>query len=221
MFNCFKSKDRGPSKPEVKIPQTLDTLVNPIKIALIPGHTPGTSADTYNKDMTEYQFNKAVLKIVMKDYKGKHELNFFDRDPTLSYKRAMAKHAKSCAKEGVQLAIEFHVNAARVPEARGYESLIAYGDDKSAKLAFDFGDMFRIEYKHGGRGLYKGLRGVRSRKRGDRGYEFMNRMEKEGISSFIWEPFFGDYETEESAKFLNQKGIIDYANWIIRTLDTL
>ena len=224
MFKCFKRKDRGPSTT----PDQIEEVVNrpPLKIkriALIAGHTDKKFGTVSYNGLKEFFWNQKVIDQIANrwDFNGKVILLY--RRQYGSYSRAMKELAKQCERDKIDLAIEFHLNAAGIPEARGFEFLIKHGADDTAKIASHIADVFRHRFEIVPRGTYKGLRGVKGLKSNDRGSSFCLEMEKRGIKAFLFEPFFCDYKTSESEIFLEQKdfGVQNMADFWIQTIKGL
>jgi N-acetylmuramoyl-L-alanine amidase len=198
MLRCFKRKDRGPSaKPvESKPPSKVKT------VAIFAGHQKNGGARTYNNR----EENEVNTRLVNRIIKLLPNHNIVTRERlTSSYGSEMSKHASFAKKEGAELAIELHFNAAGIPEARGAEALIAYGKEKTAHTAKMIVDKWCQKFKIAHRGNHLGLKGVKGLKSKNRGSGFVSKMESKGIQAIVWEPFFCDYQTSESQQFLNQR----------------
>lgn len=205
MFNCFKRRDRGQATTPDQIDDVIQQELGSIrKIAIIPGHTvksPGML--TYN-DQREFQICRRVVDTLNAEIpaNGKQVYKFLREE--IGYRSAMKRLAQQCADAKIDLAIEFHLNAAGIPEARGCEMLILDGKDKTANVAKEIIEKFSIQFHIVRRREYKGIRGIKALKPGSRGGGFVEEMEKRGVMAMIFEPFFGDYETPDSSQFLSQ-----------------
>ena len=203
MLECLKGlfeKDRGPGKEKKYKPNPNSKYK---KIALIPGHSPkkyGTR--TYNKNK-EFFENRKIIELILaaEDVIGK-KLVYIERKE-LGYSSAMSDLAKRAKEHGADVAIEFHYNAASIPEARGCEMLIKDGADESARLGKKIVDEFAEKFNLKQRRQYKGMKGIKPLKRGARGGGFCWKMEAKGIRALLWEPFFCDYRNEETKQFLD------------------
>ena len=211
MFSCFKKKDRGPS--ETKPVEYVET-VGVKTIALIAGHQENGGARAYN-EAEENEVNSRLVEEIIRSMPN-HKIITRKRGHG-SYSSEMKKHAKFCRDNKAEIAIELHFNAAGVPEARGAEALIKYGALDTISLAGMIVDKWCTQFDIKKRGNYRSVKGVKALKSRDRGAGFVNYMESYGIKAIVWEPFFCDYETEESQRFLNQRdqGVRIMANfWV-------
>lgn len=208
MFCFKKKKDRGPETTPDQVLDVIEIQSKTIKrIAFIPGHTakkPGMR--TYN-ELTEFHFNQ---RIIDKLYHSPGNGGIFHfRRQDIPYQKAMKALARQCQEARIDLAIELHINAAGIPEARGCETLIKHGADRTAQLSSVIIEKFSQEFDIQRRREYKGIKGIKALKPGDRGSSFVYEMEKRGIMGIVFEPFFGDYRTDDSSQFLDdpEKGI--------------
>jgi N-acetylmuramoyl-L-alanine amidase len=221
IFNCFKKVvDRDvkyPPSERARIPAEKPKALN---IGLVVGHThTNWGAETYNAQR-EYDINDGIVNRILEDGAGKNPLFRLERDPKLTYGKAMKKLAAEAKAKGIDLVIEFHFNAAGIPEARGCESLIAEGSDISAYYAYQLSSNFSNLFQIVARGRYKNYMGVKAKAKTDRGGAFLHEMQSVGIPAIIWEPFFCDYRTRESEQFLELSdfGVVKMANFFNKFL---
>lgn len=224
MFNCFKKRDRGPSTTPDQIDEVVSQPNPKIKrIAIIPGHTARSwGMKTYN-NQKEFQWNRKLVDILNEEIhpSGKQVFKYLRQEG--SYSTAMKILAKQLQQDKIDLAIEFHLNAAGVPEARGCEMLIKSGADKTAKQAAFLIEGFSLQFDIVKRREYKGIRGIKALESNDRGSTFVYEAEKRGVMAMLFEPFFGDYQTEDSAQFLDEKdfGVRKMADFWIKMIKVL
>ena len=203
------------STEEDKLPQ-FPTGHKPYTVALICGHTrKKPNAISYNSKF-EFFWNKEVQKFVGEKYKGKIKLVFIDR-PDYGYKDSMKYLANTCASNNVDLAIELHYDAAGVPTAKGGHFRTLKGDSPSYYRAIGFMNGYLDRFSFAS----QRHNGCWRMKRGDAGYYFCYYMEKHGIDSMLFEPFFSDYKTDESEPFLKRDGYKLMAHYWIAELDKL
>jgi len=178
--------------------------------------------ETYN-NIREFDWNNKLVDAILKEGEVKPIRLIKYLRQSGSYSAANKALVKQMKKDNIHLAIEFHINAAGIPEARGCEMLIKNGADSTAKRAAyimaSFSDAFAILRRR----QYKGARGVMGLNSGDRGSGFLFEAEKNGISAMIFEPFFGDYKTPDSGQFLSEDdfGIEKMAKFWIKIISRL
>ena len=117
---------------------------------------------------------------------------------------------KKVGEWGADLSLELHFNAAGVPKARGAEMLCLNGDvDTAAKARIildDLANTFGSRLRHDN--------GIKWLSRGDRGYWNLKHAANYGVEyPMLIEPFFGDYETEESKQYVEKIEL--YADTIV------
>ena len=140
-----------------------------------------------------------------------------------SYSAQMRDLSRRAKHVNADIAIELHLNAAGVPEARGVETLVLNGDDTSAYIAnviaYQYADTFKVPL----RGFYKNYKGVKGVGRFERGGGFLDQMNKKGIKSLLFEPFFCDYQNRESERFLEdfRVGTTLMAEFLIKVINQL
>lgn len=200
-------EDRNPSQP---------TSYKAFTIAIIKGHRADRPNATSYNGHREYFWNKLVQVFIFLKYKGKIRLITIER-PKKKYKAAMKWIAQECSDNKVDLAIELHYDAAGVPKARGGHFRTKRGDSSSKRYALDFmrGYLSRFPFasqRHGG---------CVEMGSGDAGYWFCYYMDKKGIDSMLFEPFFSDYKTDESEPFLELDGYKLMAHYWIAEFDKI
>jgi len=224
MFKCFKKRERTPSTTPDQIDDVIQQPQSEIRrVAIIPGHTPNKwGMRTYN-NQREFQLNRRIVDIINAEMipNGKQVFKYLREEG--SYSSAMRTLAKQLEKDKIDLAIEFHFNAAGVPEARGCEMLIKHGADKTANYANLMIDGFSTQFDIVKRREYKGVRGIKALKKNDRGSTFVFEAEKRGVMAMLFEPFFGDYQTEDTAQFLDEEdfGVRKMADFWIKMIRAL
>ena len=192
------------------------TSYKPLVVAIINGHSAKKpNAKAYN-GTREYFWNDDVQEYIFAKYEGKIKLIQLDR-PDWGYKRAMKWLAQQCHKHKVDVAIELHFDAAGVPKAKGGHFRTMKGNKEALAQAQDFMEGYL------GRFNFASQRhnGVKEMKQSDAGYWFCYYMDKYGIAGMLFEPFFADYKTEESAPFLELDGHKLMAHYWIAELDKL
>lgn len=193
-------------------------------VAIVVGHDDIKSgAITYNY-IREFDFCYEVAKKAIMLNASRRNIVLLKRNEDLkSYSAQMRDIAKRCEILKIDIAIELHLNASGVPEARGVETLVLNKDDTSAYIgqmfAYQYGEKFKVPL----RGFYKNYRGVKGISPYERGGGFLHQMSKRGISSFIFEPFFCDYKNRESERFLEdiRVGTTLMAEYLIATIAQL
>jgi N-acetylmuramoyl-L-alanine amidase len=179
-----------------------------LKIALIVGHTRGNYGTETYRDEHEYDWNNDVVNMIIKKLANP---NVFRVERSAStYTKAMKQLATDAKAKGAQVAIEFHLNAAGIPSARGCEMLVSERKKnltKARQIITAFSSQFGIRLRHD--------KGIKKLADGDRGGGFVREMEALGIDAYLMEPFFCDYKTEDSAQFVEPGGKEKYADfWI-------
>ena len=208
---CF-GKDRGPSEKPMdahEISQRKKKKDSAANVMLVVGHSPGEGMTMYNGNAEQVYWQKA-----MADVERFKSIDLVDRHnigklktviyPKASYKERVKVAVEEAKALDIDVCVELHINAAGIPEARGAEHLVAKGDRDSASLATLFAGCYRSKTGIQLRGEYLGWSGVKGLSRKDRGHLFVREMQKQGIRSFIFEPFFGDYRTEENKRYLDR-----------------
>lgn len=185
-------------------------------VAIINGHSvKKPNAKAYN-GTREHPWNDDVQEFIFLKYGGNVKIVQFDR-PDWGYKSAMKWLAQQCNKHKVDIAIELHFDAAGVPSARGGHFRTLKGDRESLHQAQDFMEGYLGRFNF----ATQRHNGVKEMKKSDAGYWFCYYMNKYGIVSMLFEPFFADYKTEESAPFLELDGHKLMAHYWIAELDKL
>jgi N-acetylmuramoyl-L-alanine amidase len=214
-FNIIKNKLFGSSKPSSGTTPTapVKAKAKAKKIFLAVGHGAGDSGMIIYKNAmfkTEFTFNQQIA-ILAKSMINKELIDVkIGYRPDGSYSSAMRKMAQEASEWGADVAIELHLNASGIPEARGFEILT---NSMSEKFARVIADSFIEGYDLRARGD----RGVKILQAGDRGTGFLNAMKSEGLPALLIEPCFADYRTSESVQIIEDHQ--GYADFIAKTLE--
>lgn len=174
-----------------------------MRVAVIVGHNKNRRGATLYNGSNEYDYNCEVVNH-MSALLGvsRNTWRVFYRDNL-----NLEGLAIDIAKWGADMSIELHFNAAGVPEAKGCEVLCLENDEGAArkgrllatKLVLEMGSKLRGD---------KGIKWLHEK---SRGYKNLKHMKDAGVKyPILVEPFFGDYETAESVKYV--EGIKEYAN---------
>ena len=244
MFDCFKTKDRGPKahKPKKKeIIKLLETKVLDGMIA-IPGHQASgygnqNGMSTYKEEQENFLNHRAIIDVVIHpEIKGKLALGPLRYEKSNNYsswcRRAVKECLEICEKRGWNpnkvAVIEFHINDASNPEALG--AFMGVSDHASAVLLHHvstqwsekFNISLRNKYYYEKEGKDIKLRGIKKSRSGS-GYGFTNKMSDAGFISGFWEPYFGGHKNSECIQFLDDwegVGLQKTVNfWVGITLD--
>jgi N-acetylmuramoyl-L-alanine amidase len=178
------------------------------RFALIPGHTRSLYGTETYKGEHEFDWNNDVINMIVKELSSDKIHIVYRND--LKYGPAMVDLAKQCKDLNIDVAIEFHLNAAGIPSARGCEMLVSERKNnliKARQIITAFSSQFKIKLRHD--------KGIKKLKDDERGGGFVREMEKIGVDAYLPEPFFCDYKTEDSAQFIESGGKEKYAKfWI-------
>lgn len=184
------------------------------RIFLVIGHSAVDGGMTIYKNdryKSEYSFNQGVA-IACKSFinKEKIELIIGYRQNSVSYSKAMTMLANEAKDIGADLAIELHLNASGIPEARGFEILTNKMSERFARsIANSFIERYDIRAR--------GDKGVKVLSSSDRGAGFLQAMASVGIPSLLIEPCFADFKTSESVQIIEDHQ--GYGDWLAKTLE--
>lgn len=184
------------------------------RVALVVGHTNERRGARLFDGSSEYHYNGHLALNVLKKCnelrknlptKFTKEVRVFFRDNL-----ELVDCYKEIGEWGADLSLELHVNAAGVPNANGAEVLVLTGDIQTAKVARsllqDLACTFGSRLRHD-----SGIKWITS---DDRGYYNLKYAKDYGVKyPMLIEPFFGDYETEESKKYVDNVQL--YADVIV------
>ena len=203
--NFFKRRNPStPAKPRVPAPTT-PSYGDCKRIAIIVGHDARSGGARLYDGRNEYKYNTDVaLRVLEKAKALALDLDAdFNKAVKIFYRDGVGiKGAcRAAAEWGADLSLELHFNAAGVPKARGAEMLVIDGDIETAKKARiildDLVASFGSKLRHDN--------GIKWMSRGGRGYNNLKYARSYGITyPMLIEPFFGDYETEESKKYVER-----------------
>jgi N-acetylmuramoyl-L-alanine amidase len=178
------------------------------RFALIPGHTKKQYGTETYKDEHEFDWNLDVINMIVKKLDSDKIHIVYRKD--LTYGAAMTDLAKQCGALDVDVAIEFHLNAAGIPSARGCEMLVSERKKnlvKARQIIESFSKQFGIKLRHD--------KGIKKLKDDERGGGFVREIEKVGIEAYLMEPFFCDYKSSDSEQFIEAGGKEKYADfWV-------
>lgn len=209
LFKCFDKPERTVKNPPHEVAEIPVSKKPALKIVLIDGHTEKVyGMRTYN-DVEENYYNHLIIKRILKDYEGRHQLVHLSRKESENGKGGYTKYckriAKECADIEADLVIEFHLNAAGIPSARGYESLVYEKDEKAAYFAYIIGSNFSNLFNIAPRGNFKNYRGVKGITSKSRGGAFLYYQYKRKTPAIVWEPMFADYKSRDTEQFLEME----------------
>lgn len=200
---------------QISIPLRDDEpVIETKKIALIVGHDAYSGGAKLYNGMSEYKFNNQIATMVINkiikiklaglEFKGK-QLRIFYRDD-----RTIKETMRSVGVWGAELSIELHVNASDYYSANGLEILCIKGDLETIAKARQLATA--ISYKFGSK--LRGDKGIKEVITGERGFVNVSAARAYGVQyPMLLEPFFGNFETVESRKFV--ENMQQYADEIV------
>lgn len=178
------------------------------RFALVVGHTKKVYGTETYKDEHEYDWNNDVVNLIIKKLNSDKVFRIERKD--LTYSKAMTDLSIQARALGADVAIEFHLNAAGIPSARGCEMLVSERKKnltKARQIITAFSSQFGIKTRHD--------KGIKKLKDSDRGGGFVREMEARGIDAYLMEPFFCDYKSSDSEQFIEAGGKEKYADfWV-------
>jgi N-acetylmuramoyl-L-alanine amidase len=197
-------------KPKYKNSPAPAPQVKKKKIAIVVGHEANKMGMKLYTGEYEYQWNKKLSERIKKLYKGPHEIQVYFRDHI-----GVSGVATQAGGWGAELLIELHLNAAGIPAARGCEALVINTDKPTqvkAKILVEMiSQTMGVKIRH--------QNGLKLLAKGERGYPNLLAYKNAGITNpIIIEPFFADYETDESKFFIKNPDL--YADVICRFIDS-
>jgi len=213
-FNIIISKIKGTSNSDASSGNVVPVNPKAKTIFLVVGHSAVDGGmEIYKNDRykSEYSFNQDVA-IACKSYINKEKINIFIgyRQNSVNYTSAMRSLARDAKDIGADLAIELHLNASGIPEARGFEILTNKMSEKIARVIADgFIERYSIRAR--------GDNGVKVLNSSDRGAGFLSAMSDVGVPSMLIEPCFADYRTSESVQIIEDHQ--GYGDFLAKTLE--
>lgn len=199
-------------KKKIEIQKTEETVIqdsNIQRIAIIIGHSEKSGGASLYNGSNEYKYNKEIAETLLEVCKyGAYNDKDFNKVVKIfnrNYKTRLDV-GNEVGEWNADLSLELHFNAAK-RRAKGCEMLILKRDRKTAKIAQHLIDEISSVFSMGKRHD----NGIKYLDSADRGYTNLMHCRTHGVKyPMIVEPFFGNYETRESKKFVNNK--FEYVN---------
>lgn len=212
-FAQFYPKTEAPVEAPKKAPyKNSAPVVQPKrkKIAIVVGHEKIKKGMHLYTGEYEYDWNTKLSQKIKKLYKGPHEIKVYFRDHI-----GVDGVATQAGGWGAELLLELHLNAAGIPSARGCEALVINTDkpshEKAKVLVETISQTMGVKIRH--------KNGLKLLAKGERGYPNLAAYKAAGVAcSIIIEPFFADFESDESKFFIKNPDL--YADCICRFIDS-